>query len=277
MSYLDKAMQSLKNIMVVCLLVGCFSVTARAEERWTTIEKNISVVKGATRVVEMDSTSVDDKMVSIKKVASIKVKDFCVKIKGLKKGKTTCTFSIPEINKKYIIHVTVLSKATVKKESTQALQQYLDKKAEGTRYIYVDLNKDGIKELVLKKKIVYYNYETHKVETVKNNYSTIYICNKNDTIYCELKKQRKTKAFVYFSEFYQPNLYKVFALDGTGTGFRKYTAKGKRMYGVTADYAYYDTTYDQDDYDYEAFSQQEMKKRIAKKMPKYKKLKWKKK
>ena len=263
--------------VLVCFLLSCLSVKVYAKEQWITEEKEICVLKGATRMVEMETTSVDDKKVSVKKVASVKIKDFYVKIKGLKKGKTTVTFSVPEINKKYIIHVTVLSKFKVGKKSQRALEEYLDKKSDGTQYIYVDLNRDGLKELLLKKKIAYYNYETQKVETVQHNFSSVYTCEKNTMLFCELKKKRKTKEFTYLSEFYRPNLYHVFALDGTGTGFRKYTTRGKRVYGVSANYAYYDYGYDQDDYEYEAFTKQQMKNKIAKKMPKNKKLTWKKK
>ena len=261
----------------VCFLVSFLSIKTYAKEQWITEEKEICVLKGATRMLEMETTSVDDKKISVKKVASVKIKDFYVKIKGLKKGKTTVTFSIPEINKKYIIHVTVLSKSKVRKKSQKALEEYLDKKTDGTKYVYVDLNRDGLKELFLKKKIAYYNYETQKVETVRHNFSSVYTCKKNTMLFCELKKKRKTKEFTYLSEFYTPDLYQVFALEGTGTGFRKYTTRGKKVYGVSENYAYYDYGYDQDDYEYEAFTKQQMKNKIAKKMPKNKKLIWKKK
>ncbi len=276
MGNFDKMLKAFQCICVVVLLVCCFSISVQAEE-WTTVETDISVIKGATRMVEMETTSVDDKKVSVKKVASIKIKDYCVKIKGLKKGKTTVTFSIPEIQKKYIIHVNVLSKFKVQKKAKQALKQYLKKRSKGTRYTYADLNKDGIDELVLKKKIMYYNYETGKIGMQKHNFSSIYTCKKNNTIYGVLKKQRKTKEFLYISEFYKPNLYEVFQLEGTGTGFRKYTDKGKKVYAVTENYAYYDYSYDQDDYEYDAFSKSEMWKRISKKMTGYKKIVMKKK
>ncbi len=263
-------------IILMCFFILLVSIEANATN-FVIVEKNICVIKGSTRMVEMETTSVNDKKISNIQIVSVNIKDFCVQIKGREQGETTVTFTIPEIEKRYKININVLSKSETNKKAKKELKKYLKKIEKGTYYAYVDFNKDGITELILKNKIVYYNYETGKIATFKHNFSTIYTCKKNQKIYVVLKKQRKTKEFIYFSEFYRPSYYEVFSLDGTGRGFCKYTEKGKKLYGVNDDYAYYDSSYDQDDYEYLAFDKNVLRHKLMKKLPGYKKVKWKKK
>lgn len=74
---------------------------------------------------------------------------------------------------------------------------------------------------------------------------------------------RKTEFFEYFSSLYEINPTKVFDLVDTAAGYRKYTTAGLKEYGIkdaNAIYSFYDTHYDQDDYDYIGYTKEELTK-----------------
>lgn len=192
----------MKNLVVGAglMMIGLVTFANTSEAKTKLVKRNISVLQGSTRYVEMDSTAVKKLKIKGKKYAKVKAKDFYVKIKGKKAGKVTITFKIPEVDKKYKIKVTILPKKKTNKTATKKLNKYLKKLPESTKY-----------------------------------------------------------AFVYFSEVYQANMTKIFKMESLGIGFRQYTEAGKAQYGVQEDYAYYDDSYDQDDYDYEGWTEEAIK------------------
>lgn len=241
-----------------------------------TIQKEVVVLEGATRSVSMDSSDVENLKVKGKKYAAAKAKAYKIVVTGKKKGNATITFKLPEQEIYYKIKVKVLSVKKVKAKSKKQLKKYLQRTGKGTKYIYADLNQDGIQELYLSKKIVYYDYVKNEICTEKHNYKTIYTSPKTKKIYVIYRKPRKTDEFVYFSGIYEPKTSKVFGLKDTGKGFREYTEKGLKEYAVENPYSFYDYYYDQDDYEYESLTEEQMKERLEELIPDATALKWKK-
>lgn len=270
-------MRKFLKSVIFCAVILLASLFTLATAEAKTVKKNVTLVQGTTRKVSMDSTDVKSLKVSGKKYVSVKAKDFYVKIIGKKPGKAEISFKIPEINKTYKIKVTVLSLKKTKKTAHTQLKNYLKKLNPGTAYMYTDLNWDGINELCLKNKFVYYDYQKKKLTTAKHNFSDIYTSKKTKKIYGIFRKQRETKEFVYFSGLFEPVATKVFALEETGQGFRSYTEEGMKVYGTEKPFAFYDDHFDQDDYEYEDMTQEEMEKRLNKLVPNAVKLEWKKK
>lgn len=261
----------LAAVFLTASLMSVVSVEAK------TIRKNVVLLEGTTRKVSMDSSDVENLKISGKKYASVKAKDFYVTIAGKKAGKTEISFDIPALKYKYKIKATVLSLKKTKKTAHTQLKQYLKKQKSGTKYMYTDLNRDGINELCLKNKFVYYDYQKKKLSNVKHNFSEIYTSEKSKNIYCILRNPRTTEEFVYFSAIYTPKATTVFGLKDTGKGFRQYTKQGQETYGTEKPFAFYDTYFDQDDYDYQGLTQEEADKRLKKYVPAAVKLEWKKK
>ena len=242
------------------LVAGLAIMSNTSEAKMKLVKKNISVIQGSNRSVEMEATDVNKLKIKGKKYAKVTVKDFQVKIKGKKAGKVTVTFKIPDAGKKYKITATILAKKKTNKTATKKLKKYLSKLPEGTQYAFVDINKDGIKDLYLEDQFVYYDYQKKKCKTKAHNFKEIYISTGNQKrIYTLLKEPRETESFVYFSEVYEADMKKVFKMESLGIGFRQYTDSGKIEYGVLEDYAYYDDSYDQDDYDYEGWTEEAIK------------------
>lgn len=239
------------------LLTGLVIMSNTSAAKTTLVKKNISLIQGSTRSVEMDATDVKKLKIKGKKFAKITAKDFYVKIKGKKAGKVTVTFEIPAVEKKYKITAIILAKKETNKKSIKKLNKYLSKLPKGTKYAFVDINKDGIKELYLENKFVYYDYQKKQCKTKAHNFKEIYISTgKQKRIYTLLKEPRETESFVYFSEVYEADGQKIFKMKALGIGFRQYTDKGKLEYGVPEDYSYYDDSYDQDDYEYEGWTEE---------------------
>lgn len=268
--------KSLRRMILLAAIVFTSMMSVTVVEA-KTVKKTVVLLEDTTRKVSMDSTDITSLKVSGKKYVSVKAKDYYVKITGKKPGKAEISFKIPELNKKYKINVTVLSLKKTKKTANAQLNKYLKKLKKGTAYMYTDLNKDGIRELCLKNKFVYYDYQKKKLRRVKHNFSDIYTSKKSKKIYGILREQKKTEEFVYFSGLFEPDATKIFGLTDLGHGFRMYTEVGKVNYGVENPYAFYDNYYDQDDYEYEDLTQEEMEKCINKLIPQAVKLKWKKK
>lgn len=266
-----KIKKYLCGILVLTALL--FTTSIQAKE----VKKNVTILKGDKTVVDMDSTDVENFKISDINVIDAKAKDFKVKISGKKIGTSKITFSISDIDKNYTINVKVVNLKDIKKTANKVIKKRLKKVNAGKKYMLVDLNKDGIKELCLNNKVIYYDYKIGKLQTKKYDLKEIYVSNKNNNLLVVHNKPRSTKEFIYASTIYKIDKSGIFKLQDTGKGFRQYTEKGLEVYGVDKPYAFYDNNYDQDDYEYEAYNKKEMKKLMKKYIPKYKKLVWKKK
>lgn len=267
MRHKGRLLSVLATLLICCV---CFSPEALAKVK----REKVVMLQGSTRIVPMDSTDV--KNLKIKK-NNIKVtaKDFAVTIKAKKVGKSVITYSIPGLKDKYRIDVKVLSLKKVKKASTAKLKKAQKKLAKGAKYAYYDLNRDGIKELLTPGKITYYDYAKKKCVSKKYNFSDIYVSKSSDMFLMIYEKPKKTEEFTYLCEYYKPRTAMIFDLADTGTGYRQYTDAGLSVYGAALPYSYYDFGYDQDDYEYEDMSEEEVSADMRQKVPGYKKIVWK--
>lgn len=115
---------------------------------------------------------------SAKNVVGVVNKD---KIVLKKAGKATITyFGVEEDDEceVYIqgqINIQVLSMAEVKKDAIAKANKFLAKKSSKTKIAYVDLDFDGIKDIVAGKKIYTYNKDTMKYEATFDAKGSIYI------------------------------------------------------------------------------------------------------
>ena len=237
-----------------------------------TVTQNLKMLQGSTRCIEHSCSDVKKITIKKKRYISAKGKSYMIKVTAKKAGKTSFTYRLPGDKKNYKCNVTVYSLKSVRKKAAAKLKKQLSALSEGTLYTYLDFNKDGVKELFHDGRITYYDYAKNKCRTVDYGFQEIYTSKKTKRIYVIKKKPLETDCFIYFSEFYKVSPFKLFALTGEGTGFRTYTEKGLQEYSAKAPYAYYDDHYDQDDYDYEALTEEEMNARIKEKMAGYKKV-----
>lgn len=236
------------------------------------VTQNLEMLQGSTRCIEYNCSDVKKIAIKNKKYISVKGKSYMIEVTAKKAGKTSFTYRLPEDKKTYKCNVKVYSLKSVKKKATAKLKKQLAALPQGTSYTYLDFNKDGVDELFHDGNITYYDYVKNKCRTVDYGFQEIYTSPKTKRIYVVKKKPLKTDFFAYFSEFYTVSSFELFTLTGEGTGFRTYTKKGLKEYSAKAPYAYYDDHYDQDDYDYEALTEEEMNARIEEKIPGFKKI-----
>lgn len=239
-------------------------------------EKSITVLEGTTLQIPINYSDTNNLQCSDYEIAKVVTKDFYFTITGKQSGTCIATFQSPDNEDSFRYTITILPKNEEVKKAKQAYNAYLKKCKKGTKYAYTDLNHDGIKELYFADKIVYFNYQKQTLSTKKHSFKKLYVCNRNTLLFAELKKPRKTKNFIYYSAFYEFENTKPFAFSKNGKGFRTYTKVGKETYGVKGDYAFYDTHYDQDDYDYQSYTKKAVEKKRKKYMPAYKLVKLKK-
>ena len=235
------------------------------------VKKKIYILKGITRRISIDSTRVKKLKIKNKKIR-VRTKEFSLRVKGIKAGKSEFSYRIPGMKNKYCYKVVVRSKKKVKKEAKKKLRKYLKKLPEGTGYALVDFNKDGIPELFHNGRITFYHYRKKKCITQKYGFQDVYISSRTKMIFVTYRKPKTTKKFIFVSEFYRPSAYKIFRLTATGSGYKKYTETGLAVYSALAPYAYYDGSYEQDDYNYEAMTEQDILENIKKKMHSFHKI-----
>lgn len=136
----------------------------------------------------------------------------------------------------------------------------------------MDLNNDGVSEVFSDNGITYYNYATKKSVTKDYKIGNLYAGKNSKTLLITRPQEeiRKTEFFEYFSSLYEINPTKVFDLVDTAAGYRKYTTAGLKEYGIkdaNAIYSFYDTHYDQDDYDYIGYTKEELTKKLLESIP----------
>lgn len=268
-------MKKILKVLVIFSLLMCVFIIGGQQVNAKTINKKTVVMEKASRIVDMPSSDVEKFKVEGKKYVKAKAKAYQIVVTGKKKGNAVVTFKLPGEKTYFKIKVKVLSAKSVKAKAKTKLKNYLGKTKKGTKYLYADLNKDGVQELCLADKIVYYDYTKNKVRTVKHDFQKIYTSKKTKKIYVIFNNPRKTTEFTYYSGIYTPDSSKVFKLNDTGKGFREYTEAGIKEYGAQNPYAFYDTFYDQDDYDYESLTEQQVQEKLAKLVPGAKELIWK--
>lgn len=258
--------------LCMCLVIGSNVSQAKV------VKKNVVVLKGAGKNINLKSSPFRKKVSN----KNVKVKEnkeaLTLTVTGKKVGSSRITVTYSGLKTKYQYNVKVLSQSKVKKTSDAKLKKYVKKMKKGTEYAYVDINNDGVKEVFHHGGFTYYNYITKKVVTKKYGIKTLYVSKGSSKVFATLidAKVREEENFVYFSSFFELDLTKVLDLQEPSTGYRRYTETGKTEYQVTKDYAYYDVHYDQDDYEYEAYTEEEMAERIKMAMPKIKEVKMKK-
>ena len=257
-------------VLCMCVFVGGNVSQAKV------VKKTVVVLKGASKNINL-SGGPFKKKVSNK---NVKVKEdkeaLTLTVTGKKVGTSKITVTYSKKSKAQYT-VKVLSQSKVKKTSDGKLKKYVKKLKKKTQYAYVDINNDGVKEVFHHGGFTYYNYITKKLVTKKYGIKTLYVSQESDKIFAMLQddKVRNEEEFVYFSAFYELDLTKVLDLKDPNTGYRRYTDAGKKAYGVTKDYSFYDYLYDQDDYEYEAYTQEELAERLKTEMPKIKEVKMK--
>lgn len=264
--------ENVKRVSIVLSFLMFGIVLSARPVSAKTVTQNLKMLQGTTRNIEHNCSDVKKITIKNKKYISAKGKSYMIKVTAKKAGKTSFTYRLPDDKTIYKCNVKVYSLKSVKKKATAKLKKKLSALPEGTLYTYLDFNKDGVKELFHDGNITYYDYTKNKCRTVEYGFEEIYTFKKTKRIYVVKKEPLETDCFTYFSEFYTVSPLKLFALTGEGTGFRTYTEKGLTEYSAKAPYAYYDDHYDQDDYDYEALTEEEMNARIEEKMPGYKKV-----
>ena len=249
----------------VCFLITlCFASSVAGDAK--TIKKNITILQGHYRKIPYNSTDVKKMEVSSKRL-QVKPGDYSIRIRAKKAGKESFSFQPVGIKTRYCYTVTIRPLKEVRNEADKKLGNKMKRLPLGTKFACIDLNKDGIKELFYPGKIVYYNYQKRKCETQKFPASELYVSDESKMIFAIRSFPEKQEAFSYTSMFLIPSETCIFRLDDTGTGFREYTENGKEEYGAKNPYAYYDYCYDQDDYDYEDLSEDEVREKVQKKMP----------
>lgn len=237
-----------------------------------TIKKNYVIMQGGTRGIKVKTNLVKKKTSNKKISAKFNREYMSLIVTGKKAGKSALTYWYGKGKTKYRYTVTVLSKTKVKSLAKKKLKKYVSTLPEGSNYSYVDLNNDGISEVFSDNGITYYNYVTKKCVTKDYKIGDIFASknSKNILITRSADEIKKTDFFEYFSSIYKVNPTKVFDLVDTATGYRKYTAAGLKEYGIknpNAIYSFYDTHYDQDDYDYIGYTKEELTKKILESIP----------
>ena len=269
-------MKEIKRIFgVLFVLCLCLFVSGPAAEA-KVVNKTVVVLKGAKKNINL-SGSPFKKKVSNK---NVKVKenreDLTLTVTGKKVGTSKITVTYSK-NSKAQYTVKVLSQSKVKKISDAKLKKYVKKMKKKTKYAYVDINDDGVKEVFHNGAFTYYNYITKKLVTKKYDIKTLYVSKGSDRVFALLPDDKVTtdEDFVYFSVFYERDLTMVLDLKEPNTGYRKYTDAGKASYETTKEYAFYDHLYEQDDYNYVGYTLDELKAQLRAKMPNIKEVKMK--
>lgn len=260
------------TILALCMLLSVVFISdteAAKTKKYTMI-----LLEKDTLSLETNYSAPTKLKVSSKKICTAKKSDWKVLITGKKKGKTTVTFK--DYKTTWKVTVKVLSLKDTKKKADKALKKKIKGLAAGTKYIYADLDKDGLKDLILQDKIWYYNYRNSKVQSRDNKYKDFYVGSKakfygylkNPVYQAYLSDEDEATAsnaeFIVLGEFVTYDDHYIFQPVGEGRGYRKYTEKGKKAYGQANDYAYYDYGYDQDDYEYISLTETEMLKGCTK-------------
>ena len=146
------------GILLTLIFVGALAVVVYSKSKEEVIEKNVSVLEGTQRKVSMNSTDVENLKIVNDDRVSVTAKDFYVTVKGKSVGDAVITFGIPGEDYIYKIHVKVLSSQKISQIAERKIKQYEKKLRSETRYFYYDFNQDGIEELCLQDRIVYYDY-----------------------------------------------------------------------------------------------------------------------
>lgn len=268
----------LRSIVVATfgLLLAIMLINSPSEAKSVT-KKNVTVLQGATKDIRAKALPTRIVSISNKKKLTAKMSEEgdVIHVKGKKTGTATISTKCDGIKKQTLYKVTVLSAKKVKTAANKKLKSYLKKQTKGTQYLYADLNQDGIKELCLKGKVIYYDYNKKKLMSQKMIAGDLYLSKKTGSVYVKWDKEEVKEEFVYVSRMYKVDHTKVFQLKDTETGFRTYTEKGMQVYGAKEPYSYYDFTYDQDDYEYEDMTEAEMEQKLETLAPQRTLLKWK--
>lgn len=213
-------------------------------------------------------------------VKSKKVYDKYVDIKALKAGKTTFKFDLKlQDGKKYSYKILVKVKKlnNVQKRSEKALQKYKESLKTGDKYAYIDLNNDKVKELVVADRIYYFDYTMNRVKSIKNQFSD-FIVGANKSFLGILKKpivkNSSNGTITTFGKIYIFDTSRIFGTVETTYSYRKYDEKAMKYYGVKNVYTFHDTSYDQDDYDYQAMDEIMFNKHIKKYVKNATKVNW---
>lgn len=273
------------------------------------VKKNITLIEGQTyRLERPDSKEMDlvneyllepkrnlskitnkNKKVAVLKrkngdsynnVKGKKVYDKYVDIKALKAGKTTLRFNLKlQDGKKYSYKILVKVKKLEKMQqrSKKFLQKYEEGLKAGDKYAYIDLNNDKVEELIVAGKIYYFDYSVNKVKSIKNHFSDV-IAGTNKSFLGILKKpvvkSNRNGTITTFGKVYLFDTSRIFGIAETTYSYRKYDEKAMKYYGVKNIYTFHDTSYDQDDYDYQAMDEVMLNKHIRKYVKNAVKVNW---
>ena len=209
-----------------------------------------------------------------------KVYDKYVDIKALKAGKTTFKFDLKlQDGKKYSykIFVKVKKLNNVQKRSEKALQKYEESLKAGDKYAYIDLNNDEVKELVVADRIYYFDYSVNRVKSIRHQFSD-FVVGTNKSFLGILKKpivkNSSNGTITTFGKIYIFDTGRIFRTVETTYSYRKYDEKAMKYYGVKNVYTFHDTSYDQDDYDYQAMDETMLNKHIKKYVKNATKVNW---
>lgn len=283
--------------LIFCVYAFSASTVSVNAQNIKTINEDIMVMEGATRLLTNDTyyatyevtdkkvvTVIKDRLSSYSTVATKGDSyDYGFLIKGKISGKTKITVTTAQ--NKYIYTVNVVPKRSIQNAAKKALTKYADTLKNTNQCAYMDFNGDGVKELYHDGSFSYYNYVLKKVVTKPfsdesiTKVSSLLVAPKTHLMFAipstELLKgdpepDYATYSGTIYGQFAFFNEEKVFDLF-SNVYFVKYQNPEEFVgdtYVKGTDYYFLQVpSYDQDDYWYEAYTKKEMDQKIAELLP----------
>lgn len=164
------------------------------------------------------------------------------KITLKKAGKTVITYrgtdeDVAPVEGKLNVEVITLSAA--KKDALEKAKTLVAKKSKKAKFAYVDLNFDGIKDLVINGRSYLYSTSSMKFVKGKEYSGTIYISNSKKHVMEVYKNTKKS------SQYYGTTFYNIYNKDGnTVAEYAKLSSKTKKNEKISKDYASYGVDWD---------------------------------
>ena len=244
---------------------------AKKIKKYTVVEGGTVLIEDTELFIKFRSVKVSDEEgieaivkpePNIKKIYSYADDSYNgVYVKGKKAGSYKVTVR-PSKKEKYVYKVKVLSAEETEQKALNALDEYIAGLDSTVDYkpCYFDFNGDGISDMLAGNKIYAYQYDTGKVVSVKtglkrDRFRDIYISKDNHIAYIgvepDLSKKKKGESAPYVVA----GRYFVFDLSvpfGVRSEVELYALFDKE--DKIAGYCYHDSSYDQDDLWYDAFT-----------------------
>lgn len=283
--------------IIFCVSAFTASTVSVNAKNIKTLNKNIMVMEGATRLLTNDTFHATYKVTDKKIVTVIKDRlssystvvtqadsyEYGFLIKGKTSGITKITVTTAQ--KKYIYTVTVVPKKSIQKAAKKALTKYADTLKNTNQCAYMDFNGDGVKELYHDGYFSYYNYVLKKVVTKPfsnksiTKVSSLLVAPKSHLMFAIPSNELLIGDPDPDYAIYSGSIYGCFAFFNeekvfdllSNVYFLKYqypeSFVGDTYVKGTDYYCLQVPGYDQDDYWYEAYTKKEMDQKITDLLP----------